>query len=192
MTGMPKKRKNGGKLKISREELRKLYLTDGLTAKQIAEKCGVSHGTVAERIIKLGLSRRRRTIPMNPDLKKIMPALGPVKEPETFVEEVIEHIDSHFMFGGYFESFEEGAREVIEILSGFIIRPSSKKGQSILQEFVKHCLEEYYGDFYRWSECRKCSKEFKPKYTLAYVNEIISATDCCPECKRKLSRKEKE
>ncbi len=54
----PKKRGRRGKLNISEADLKKMYVTDGMTAKQIAEKFGVAHGTVAQRVMKLGLSKR--------------------------------------------------------------------------------------------------------------------------------------
>ncbi len=54
----PKKRGRRGKLNISEAELKKMYVTDGMTAKQIAEKFGVAPGTVAQRVMKLGLSKR--------------------------------------------------------------------------------------------------------------------------------------
>ena len=53
-----KKRGRRGKFKITEAELKKLYVEDGLTAKKIAEKYGVKPGTVAQRVMKLGLSKR--------------------------------------------------------------------------------------------------------------------------------------
>ena len=54
----PKKRGRRGKFNITEAELKKLYVEDGLTAKKIAEKFGVMRGTVAQRVMKLGLSKR--------------------------------------------------------------------------------------------------------------------------------------
>jgi hypothetical protein len=54
----PKKRGRRGKLNISEADLKKMYVADGLTAKQIAAKFGVAPGTVAQRVMKLGLSKR--------------------------------------------------------------------------------------------------------------------------------------
>ena len=54
----PKKRGRRGKFNITEAGLKKLYVEDGLTAKQIAEKYGVMRGTVAQRVMKLGLSKR--------------------------------------------------------------------------------------------------------------------------------------
>ena len=53
-----KKRGRRGKFKITEAELKKLYVEDGLTAKKIAEKFGAKPGTVAQRVMKLGLSKR--------------------------------------------------------------------------------------------------------------------------------------
>jgi hypothetical protein len=47
-----------GRLTISEADLKKLYVDEGKTAKQIAEIYGVAPGTVAQRVMKLGLSKR--------------------------------------------------------------------------------------------------------------------------------------
>lgn len=52
------RRRGRGRLDVSPEELKRLYVDEGLTAKAIGEKFGVSHGTVAQRVMKLGLSKR--------------------------------------------------------------------------------------------------------------------------------------
>ena len=54
----PKRRGRRGKLNIEEAELKKLYIDQGLTAKEIGEKFGVAPGTVAQRVMKLGLSKR--------------------------------------------------------------------------------------------------------------------------------------
>ena len=54
----PKKRGRRGKLTITEAELKKLYVEDRMTAKQIGAKYGVKPGTVAQRVMKLGLSKR--------------------------------------------------------------------------------------------------------------------------------------
>ena len=54
----PKKRGRRGKLTITESELKKLYVEEGLTARTIAEKYGVTPGTVALRVMKLGISKR--------------------------------------------------------------------------------------------------------------------------------------
>jgi len=57
--GAPKKKRGRrGKLIITEAELKKLYVEDRMTAKQIGEKYGVKPGTVAQRVMKLGLSKR--------------------------------------------------------------------------------------------------------------------------------------
>ena len=53
-----KKRGRRGKFKITEAELKKLYVEDRMTAKQIGAKYGVKPGTVAQRVMKLGLSKR--------------------------------------------------------------------------------------------------------------------------------------
>ncbi len=55
---MPKRRGRRGKFNVSTEDLKKMYVDQGMTAKAIGEKYGVAHGTVAQRVMKLGLSKR--------------------------------------------------------------------------------------------------------------------------------------
>ena len=52
----PKKRSK--KLDISKEELSKMYLEDKMTAREISMKLGCSSGTVAKRLMALGISKR--------------------------------------------------------------------------------------------------------------------------------------
>ncbi len=47
-----------GRLTATPEELKKLYIDDGKTAKQIAEQFGVHPGTISQRLMKLGLTKR--------------------------------------------------------------------------------------------------------------------------------------
>ena len=55
----PKKRGRRGKLPANFNEIVKgLYIDKDMSAKEIGEKFGVSHGTVAQRVMKLGLSKR--------------------------------------------------------------------------------------------------------------------------------------
>ena len=53
--GRPRKR---GRFKISDEELKRMYLEKGMTAREIGEIFGVAAGTVAQKVMKLGLSKR--------------------------------------------------------------------------------------------------------------------------------------
>ncbi len=57
-TAAPRKRGRRGKLNISAADLKKMYVDDRMTTKQIAEKFGVAPGTVAQRVMKLGLTKR--------------------------------------------------------------------------------------------------------------------------------------
>lgn len=115
------------------------------------------------------------------DLQSLMPFLGPCKEPETFEEKLIEHIDSTFMFGG-FPGFEAGVIQIEKILKRYKINIHSRMGQNILKEFVQHALEEYYGDFYRFTECVKCGAEFRPEHSLEYANIVLTHSIYCPKC----------
>lgn len=54
----PRKR---GKLSATPEELKKLYIDERMTAKEIAEKYGCAPGTVAIKLQKLGISKRAKT-----------------------------------------------------------------------------------------------------------------------------------
>ena len=53
------KRKRG-RLDATPQELKKLYVDEGLTAKKIAEKYGCAAGTVAIRLQKLGIGKREK------------------------------------------------------------------------------------------------------------------------------------
>jgi len=57
-SGKPRGRR--GKFNITKEELKKLYIDQGMTGKAIAEKYGVSSVTVAQRAMKMGLSKRKK------------------------------------------------------------------------------------------------------------------------------------
>src|ERR1041384_4971603 len=55
----PGKRGRRGKLPADFDQIGKgLYIDQDMSAKEIGEKFGVSHGTVAQRVMKLGLSKR--------------------------------------------------------------------------------------------------------------------------------------
>ncbi len=57
-----RRRRQGRKTRLNctREELKRMYVDQGMTAKQIAEKYGVAAVTVAQRAMKLGISKRAR------------------------------------------------------------------------------------------------------------------------------------
>ncbi len=57
-----------------------------------------------------------------------------------------------------------------------------RAGQGILKEYVQHCLEEYYGDFDRWTDCQQCSKPFKLDISLKGVNMVLNRRSLCPNC----------
>ena len=111
-----------------------------------------------------------------------MPWLGPVKEPESFEEELVEAMDSEFMFGS-FPGFEVGVVSLKHLLEEYGVQASSKTGQAVFQEYVTHALEEYYGDFERWTECGKCGTQFQPEHSLAYVNHLLAdRVPICADC----------
>ena len=58
--GEPGKRGRRSSFNVTEAELKKMYITDGMTAKAIAEKYGVAPVTVAQRAMKLGLSKREK------------------------------------------------------------------------------------------------------------------------------------
>jgi hypothetical protein len=58
--GEPAKRGRRSSFEITKEELKKMYVDEGMTAKEIAEKYGVAPVTVAQRAMKLGISKRAK------------------------------------------------------------------------------------------------------------------------------------
>jgi len=56
--GEAKTRGRRSKFDITKEELKKLYVDQGMTAKEIAAKYGVAPVTVAQRAMKMGISKR--------------------------------------------------------------------------------------------------------------------------------------
>jgi hypothetical protein len=110
-----------------------------------------------------------------------MPFLGPVKEPASKVDRIIESIDCEFMFEG-FPGFELGVLEVEDTLRKHGIKVGSVPGQKIIRAYVEHCLDELYGDFERWADCPKCAKHFKPDFSVAYANVILTEGTLCAGC----------
>lgn len=129
--------------------------------------------------------RRKKKIPRHPDVERLLPYLGPVIEPETREEKLIEFIDAEFMFDE-FPGFEDGVLRVAEILDEHGVNPKSKEGQSILKTYISHAAEEYYGDFDIWVLCDNCNREFKPTHSPEYANVVLAQRSIlCPDCSKK-------
>ena len=106
------------------------------------------------------------------------------KKPETYQEEIVGFIDSEFMFDS-FPGFEDGVLRVVEILEEYGVNAESKEGQYVLETYVEHVLEEYYGDFWHVTDCYNCGKEFKPSHSLEYANQVVAQKVFCPDCSSK-------
>ena len=107
------------------------------------------------------------------------------KNPETYKEEIVELIDCELMYGGL-PGFEGGVLRVAEILDEYGIDLRSEVGQEVLETYVSHAQEEYYGDFYRFTDCSKCGEEFRPVHSLKYANQVLSQEVFCPKCSKDL------
>ena len=107
------------------------------------------------------------------------------KDPQTYKDEIIDFIDLEFMFGG-FPGFEDGVFQIDGLLREYGIDPQGKIGQDILRTYIRHAQEEYYGDFYRYTSCSTCGREFKARLTLKYVHQILSDCISCTKCSREL------
>ena len=128
------------------------------------------------------MANYERRKPRHSDMEALMPSLGPVKEPDNAEDEVVERMDSTFMFDR-FVGFEWGLREVERLLREYGIDPDSGQGQSLLATYVEHTVDEFYGDFDRSAQCESCGSSFQPTYSLDYVNLIRRASMImCPHC----------
>lgn len=79
-----------------------------------------------------------RKIEIHPDMKRLLPALGPVKMTQTNKDKILELIDSEFMSEGFHEFFWGGAIKLKEILNGYGIPLGGKLGREIVTKFVEH------------------------------------------------------
>jgi len=127
------------------------------------------------------MRKKKLQVQKHPGVKSLAPYLGSTKSPETFEDKLIEYIDGTLMFDGY-PGFQEGVFIVIKILEEHNVDPLSDQGKKILQVYIDHALDELYGDFYRFAKCVRCCKEFRPTYTIDYINHILNDTIRCPEC----------
>jgi transcriptional regulator with XRE-family HTH domain len=48
-------------MELTEEELRRLYLDEGLTVLEIGDRFGLNNSTITRRLVKMGISRRRFT-----------------------------------------------------------------------------------------------------------------------------------
>jgi hypothetical protein len=112
--------------------------------------------------------------------------LGPIKESVSDEEKLVDYMDGVLMFdeGGFSGEygFEWGVFIVSNILKEYKIDPRSSRGRFVFEEYIDHALEEFYGDFNRWSECFSCGKNFKPKYSIEYVYRVLDKNIICDEC----------
>lgn len=126
--------------------------------------------------------QRKKRVPRHPIISFLMPYLGPVREPETFEEQLLELVDSRLMFDGV-SSFEDGVYTVKITLLEFEIEPLSEEGQFLVQSYIDHLLADDYGDFNHWSYCDNCGKEFQPTFSLEYANLVLKQERAsCSEC----------
>src|SRR5438270_12554542 len=72
----------------------------------------------------------KRQLPMHSTLKFLLPYIGETKQPDNFLDELIEHIASRFMFKD-FPGLQVAFVDVADTLVEFSIDPFSSDGQYV-------------------------------------------------------------
>lgn len=123
-----------------------------------------------------------RQLPLHKDYKEFL-KVNTTKGPGHLAYELIEHLDSQFMFED-FPGLQLVFFKVTDLLLRFNIEPFNSTGQYVLLTIIKHMKEEYYGDFVRWVECINCGQSFMPKISLSEVNlNLINGGWVCKQCR---------
>jgi hypothetical protein len=124
---------------------------------------------------------RKPRVPPHRGLSSFLPYLGNVRKPASRRERLVEFIDGELMFNPT-RGFDDFVLVTRNILLRFEEDVSSKLGQHVLAQIVKHANEEYYGDFYQGRPCSNCDEEFYPHYSVIFANALLQGTVCCPNC----------
>ena len=108
--------------------------------------------------------------------------LGPTTGPANFAEELIEYLDSQFMFERTADVWLP--RDIAEVLREFDVDPFGSTGQYILQTLLEHVDQEFFGDFERWAECESCGNSFSAELSLGFANaQLLDAGMKCDNCR---------
>ena len=104
---------------------------------------------------------------------------------QTYVDAMKELVDSTFMedgLPGFDEGFEMGLDDLSNMLESYGVSLYDKEGQGVIQHYIDHAVNGWYGDFYRFYYCSECEQEFSPDYTLEYVDQVWGRQILCQEC----------
>ena len=104
---------------------------------------------------------------------------------QTYQDAMKDLVDSTFMedsLPGFDEGFEMGLDDLSYMIESYGVDLYDAEGQGIIQHFIDHAVDGWYGDFYRFTYCSKCENEFRPDYNLEYVEQVWADKVICPDC----------
>ncbi|MFN2215161.1 MAG: pentapeptide repeat-containing protein [Anaerolineales bacterium] len=104
---------------------------------------------------------------------------------QTYEDAMKNLVDRTFMedgLPGFDEGFEMGLDDLSYMLESYGVNLHDAEGQGIIQHYIDHAVDGWYGDFYRFAYCSGCEKEFRPDYNLEYVDQVWAGRILCPEC----------
>lgn len=104
---------------------------------------------------------------------------------QSYEDAMKDLVDSTFMedgLPGFDEGFEMGLDDLTYMIESYGVNLYDAEGQGIIQHYIDHAVDGWYGDFYRFAYCSECEKEFNPEYNLEYVDQVWADRVLCPEC----------
>lgn len=127
------------------------------------------------------MSDSKRRVPKHPVAEELENYLGATRTPESREGQLAEWIGWELMTGGY-NQFNEFVYVALGMLKERGESASTEVGQKVLAAIAVRAAEGEYGDFYYWMTCHACEFEFRPRYSLIYVNAVIERSVVCPRC----------
>lgn len=101
---------------------------------------------------------------------------------ESYEDAMKSWVDETFMNEGL-QGFEMGIDDLGAYLDQYGFDPYEPDGKQIILHFIKHAIDGWYGDFYRFASCSACGKQFQPNYDLDYVYQVLAGYKMlCPSC----------
>jgi uncharacterized protein YjbI with pentapeptide repeats len=104
---------------------------------------------------------------------------------QTYQDAMKDLVDSTFMedgLPGFDEGFEMGLDDLSYLVESYGVDLDDAEGQAIIQHYIDHAVDGWYGDFYRFAYCSECENEFRPDYNLEYVEQVWADKIICPDC----------
>jgi hypothetical protein len=119
---------------------------------------------------------------MHDDMTFLLPSLGPVRSPESLPDEIVDHLQSEFMFEG-FPGMEVAFWKIAQFLVEHGVDPFSSDGQFVLSQMCQSTEDEMFGDVDRWVHCDFCGEPMKTHINLDSVNRhLIDGGWHCEKC----------